>query len=444
MKRLVLPLLAAAVLACGSTPVWAETPWDPADEPTLAADAQPGYQAQRTCSPAPKPGAVALLDLLIATWGGSSWGISRGCEVGGTSEHKEGRALDWHMDVADPADRMRVADALEWLTADGGEVAERLGVMYIIWDQKVWASYRSSAGWRPMADRGSYTTNHFDHVHISLTWDGAMRQTSWWTGVPVTKPLSGPCGVGGAPDCRPPSAQALKAMQLIRPDDVVRPDSLPAPGPAPRIGGSPQVGHLLEVVPGTWVPGNSELVFQWILDGIPVPGANAATYLATAPDLGAVLRVRVIAFAPDGSVVIRLSDEIPPVAPARFRGVTTPALRGEPTVGRLLSVDPGIWRPFPATMAFRWYADGRPIPDATGYSHRLTATDLGSRISVAVTGTATGFVTATAASGPTAPVGAAGLDATTPRVSGEHVTGRTLTAAPGRWNPASVKLAYQW
>ncbi|MDQ1640746.1 MAG: hypothetical protein QOJ90_97, partial [Actinomycetota bacterium] len=27
---------------------------------------------------------------------------------------------------------------------------------------------RSSEGWRPMADRGSTTANHYDHVHVSV------------------------------------------------------------------------------------------------------------------------------------------------------------------------------------------------------------------------------------------------------------------------------------
>ena len=233
MKRLVPTLIAAAVLACGSTPAWAE----PGDD-TAGVDAQPGYQAQSTCSPAPKPGTVALVNLLVQRWGGSSWGVSRACGVGGRSEHKEGRALDWHMDVANAADRARVGEALAWLTGNDGEVADRLGVMYIIWDQKVWASYRRSAGWRPMADRGSYTANHHDHVHISLTWDGAMQQTSWWTGVPVTSPLAGPCGVAGAPLCRPVSASAVGALAPGPAEQPIPPESLPAPSTVPLIGGT--------------------------------------------------------------------------------------------------------------------------------------------------------------------------------------------------------------
>lgn len=43
----------------------------------------------------------------------------------------------------------------------------KLGVKYVIWQQKIYASY---TGWngRPMEDRGSKTANHYDHVHVSV------------------------------------------------------------------------------------------------------------------------------------------------------------------------------------------------------------------------------------------------------------------------------------
>jgi hypothetical protein len=40
--------------------------------------------------------------------------------------------------------------------------------MYIIYRQRIWDIRNASAGWVPMADRGSITANHFDHVHISV------------------------------------------------------------------------------------------------------------------------------------------------------------------------------------------------------------------------------------------------------------------------------------
>jgi hypothetical protein len=46
--------------------------------------------------------------------------------------------------------------------------ASQLGIMYIIYRQKIWDIRMASSGWVPMEDRGSITANHFDHVHISV------------------------------------------------------------------------------------------------------------------------------------------------------------------------------------------------------------------------------------------------------------------------------------
>jgi LysM repeat protein len=42
---------------------------------------------------------------------------------------------------------------------------DRLGVSYIIWEQRILTSPTGS--WKAMEDRGSVTANHFDHVHVS-------------------------------------------------------------------------------------------------------------------------------------------------------------------------------------------------------------------------------------------------------------------------------------
>ena len=45
---------------------------------------------------------------------------------------------------------------------------EQLNVTYVIWDQRIWSVARASEGWRLMADGGSATANHKDHVHVSF------------------------------------------------------------------------------------------------------------------------------------------------------------------------------------------------------------------------------------------------------------------------------------
>ena len=64
------------------------------------------YQPQTTCSPNAKPGTVKLSQWLQKQYPGSgSLGISRSCNDGGVSEHKEGRAFDWAVSVHSARDR---------------------------------------------------------------------------------------------------------------------------------------------------------------------------------------------------------------------------------------------------------------------------------------------------------------------------------------------------
>ncbi|MGY1687040.1 hypothetical protein ACI8AK_15755 [Geodermatophilus sp. SYSU D00867] len=189
-----LPASPASAAATGPTPPAAAPP---------AVEAPAPYVAQAVCDPAPKPGARDLADALLAHYGTGSVGISRECAVGGPSEHKEGRALDWMLDAGVPAQRAVAEEFLAWLTAPGpsGEsawAARRLGVMYVIWDREIWSPAR---GWQPYDGASPHT----DHVHVSLSWAGAMGTTSWWTGV-AARVDTGPCTPHPAPGDLPPCA----------------------------------------------------------------------------------------------------------------------------------------------------------------------------------------------------------------------------------------------
>lgn len=87
---------------------------------------------------------------------------------------------------------------IDWLLAtdeNGNEfaMARRLGVMYIGWDDRIWESYRQ--GWSEL--KGCFSTPepgydnycHRNHIHISLSWDGAAGQTSFWGGSPTPAPF---------------------------------------------------------------------------------------------------------------------------------------------------------------------------------------------------------------------------------------------------------------
>jgi hypothetical protein len=86
---------------------------------------------------------------------------------GDSGEHGVGRACDFMMApggrYATGADLERGNALAEWCIKNG----RRLGIMYIIWQQKYY-DIRTGSGWRMMADRGSPTANHYDHVHVSV------------------------------------------------------------------------------------------------------------------------------------------------------------------------------------------------------------------------------------------------------------------------------------
>ena len=78
-----------------------------------------------------------------------------------SSDHPNGRATD-NM-IPDYKKNKALGDALAaWVIANG----KTLHVTYIIWRQRSYTITRGS--WKAMADRGSDTANHMNHVHISF------------------------------------------------------------------------------------------------------------------------------------------------------------------------------------------------------------------------------------------------------------------------------------
>jgi hypothetical protein len=162
-----------------------------------------GYSPQRKCSPWAKPGTTAFANLLLRTYRSSrSLGIVRSCGVGGTSEHKEGRAFDWGVSIHRAQDRRAVRSLMRWLLqrdrhGNRYAMARRLGIQYMIWNRRIWGSYSASSGWR----RYTGSNPHTDHVHFSLSWKGARKKTSFWrprrfgtdpTPTPTPKPTPTP------------------------------------------------------------------------------------------------------------------------------------------------------------------------------------------------------------------------------------------------------------
>jgi hypothetical protein len=192
-------------------------------------DIAPEYEGQAQCDPAAKQGTQRFADLIKATYGQDEvvW-IPRDCGVGGQSEHKEGRAIDWMVNVRYTEDRAEAEAFLNWLMGPdqfGVEYgnAIRLGVMYIGWNDRIWRGYDISKGWTELKgcfakpDKGSDNTCHRNHIHISLTWDGASGRSSFWDGTPISAPFCprDKSSAGGAPGTRVGGVVAVDQVRVV-------------------------------------------------------------------------------------------------------------------------------------------------------------------------------------------------------------------------------------
>ncbi len=129
----------------------------------------------------------------------ASAGSPRPAQGKSVSEHKEGRAFDWSLNALKSGDRTRAQRFLRAAFATGpsgepAELARRMGIMYVIWNDHIYASYDQfrvrayrSSSCKTLA-KCSKTLRHRDHLHISLIRAGGAGRTSWYVGrVPAAR-----------------------------------------------------------------------------------------------------------------------------------------------------------------------------------------------------------------------------------------------------------------
>lgn len=129
-----------------------------------------GYQGANKCTGGPQPGARGMMAWFLAKYkakGGLNTGIYNCRSVRGgrtTSLHGEGRAVDLGIRPLRAKYGTALADALR-------KNSKELGIQCIIWNRKIWSGSYPHAGWRPYKGQA----NHYDHLHVELTWAGAKR-----------------------------------------------------------------------------------------------------------------------------------------------------------------------------------------------------------------------------------------------------------------------------
>ena len=179
-------------------------------------DPIPAYVPQTSCDPREKRGITAFKRAVMAQYpSGKDWGSTRNCTDDGVSEHLDGRAWDWNVNVKNPTQFAQAGQLLTWLTSNNGYHARRLGIMYIGYNARIWGAYRASEGWRPLNNSNPHT----DHVHFSFSWNGALAKTSFWTGA-VQQEDYGPC--------RPFAGQPAPIRVSVNASPCPRPAALPS------------------------------------------------------------------------------------------------------------------------------------------------------------------------------------------------------------------------
>jgi hypothetical protein len=165
----------------------------------------------------------------------------------------------------------------------------------------------------------------------------------------------------------------------------------------PSIHGTALVGRTLTAVIAAWTPG-ATFAFEWLLDGMPIPGAVERTLKLEPAYAKHRLAVRVTGrrFGYSAHAMVSPAVEVRgAVAPAR-----QPRISGKALVGETLHALIGDWEPG-TEFSYRWFVGGRPVPGATGHAFRVIAQYRGQRVAVQVTGRLAGHEPMSAVSAPT-------------------------------------------
>lgn len=216
--------------------------------------------------------------------------------------------------------------------------------------------------------------------------------------------------------------------------------------------GSPSVGETLTAQIGNTVPRQDTYTWQWFAKNPGTAGLGSAISGATSQSLvlgdaqaGKVVTVQATAKRDQFDAKDLPSDPYGPVELQSWQDKPTPVVvsDGSPKVGETLSVDTGAWQPTPASYSYQWKRNGAVISGATTATYLLKSGDVGTSISVDVSGVLTGY--------PQAPRPSAGVSIAGDVMTGAPVTisgiarvGARLTGAATGWQPNTASLNYQW
>ena len=207
---------------------------------------------------------------------------------------------------------------------------------------------------------------------------------------PLRRPLSGVVAAVAALALTAAPASALEPPDPAEPVVISNTER-------PQILGAARFKEKVRAEPGTWLPEDVTLGYQWYVDTVPVEGATRPGYRPVRSDIGQDLVVEVTASREGSEQVTALSDPVR-VRRGLLESLERPMVRGARRFDHTLTAGPGQWSRRPDRIRYQWLRAGTAIKGATSRRHHLGLADFGRRVQVRVTVRRAGYRPAVATS----------------------------------------------
>jgi hypothetical protein len=226
---------------------------------------------------------------------------------------------------------------------------------------------------------------------------------------------------------------------------------------APAISGVAQQGETLSDVPGVWSNEPTTSKYQWLQCDTkgascePIGGANEATYVPVAGDVGHTLRLEETAENGAGAGPPATSAATAEVVPPIPVNTKAPTITGTAQQGKVLTEHHGTWEYSPTEYEYEWLRCNSlgtsclPIGGAHEQTYEAQPGDVGGTLRVEEFAKNAGGTSAPATSAATAEVlPAPPVNTFSPTITGTAQQGKELTEQHGGWenNPTSYKVEW--
>lgn len=209
----------------------------------------------------------------------------------------------------------------------------------------------------------------------------------------------------------------------------------------PEVSGERIVGKTLTAQLPNATP-SLGLSYQWVRQGVVIPGATDRTYSLTDSDVGNTVNVMIKVTKAGFDPLTLLSSDFSLVTSNKITIAPQPSIVGTPVIGASLQANTGAWQSG-VTLEYQWQRNGQSIAGARSSTYKLQAADQGALITLSVLGTRLGLISLERVSSQFGPIKPLSI---TPAFSCTCSVGETLTAnATGDWQSENnPTMAYQW